>query len=50
MALNLATLALLTLLIVALAGGVWLIRRQRGFWRGVGVALALEAIVLLAAQ
>lgn len=50
MALNLATLALLTLLIAALAGGVWLIRRQRGFWRGVGVVLALEAIILLAAQ
>ncbi|MBA3470907.1 MAG: PQQ-dependent sugar dehydrogenase [Herpetosiphonaceae bacterium] len=50
MALNLATLALLTLLIGTAGGGAWLIRRQRGGWRVVGIILVLEALILLAAQ
>ena len=50
MAINLATLALLTLLIASLAGGGWLVWRQRGGWRIVGFGLLLEALALLVLQ
>lgn len=50
MGLNLATLALLTLLVGATLGGVWLMLRHRGGWRVAGIVLFIEGLLLLVLQ